>query len=183
MQIIEGFNPRKAPGPDGITSEIFILVFKSIPNTVTSIYNECLKRGCFPQDWKKAKIIPIAKPGKEDNLDPSRYSTISLFKIGGMVLETLLINRIMHHVYNIEFLNDNQYGCAPQKGTTVAAMAAKQFIEPELERGRVIIMASLDVKGALDSIWWPAILKGLRRQMSPKSLPTCTRLLQGQKRS
>jgi hypothetical protein len=36
-QIIEGFNPRKAPGPDGITSEIITLVFKSIPTTVTSI--------------------------------------------------------------------------------------------------------------------------------------------------
>jgi hypothetical protein len=48
-QIIEGFNPRKAPGADGITSEILILVFKSIPKTVTSVYNECLKKGCFPK--------------------------------------------------------------------------------------------------------------------------------------
>jgi len=36
-QIIEGFNPSKAPGPNGITSEILILVFKGIPKTVTSI--------------------------------------------------------------------------------------------------------------------------------------------------
>jgi hypothetical protein len=35
-QIIEGFNPRKAPGPDGITSEILMLIFKYIPKTVTS---------------------------------------------------------------------------------------------------------------------------------------------------
>jgi hypothetical protein len=44
-QIIESFNPRKALGPDVITSEIVTLIFKSIPKTVTSIYNECLKRG------------------------------------------------------------------------------------------------------------------------------------------
>jgi len=49
-----------------------------------------------------------------------------------------------------DFLNDNQYGFTPQKSTTDAAVAAKQFIEPELERGRVVIMASLDVKGAFD---------------------------------
>ena len=41
-QIREGFNPRKAPGPDGITSEILTLTFKSSPKTVTSIYNERL---------------------------------------------------------------------------------------------------------------------------------------------
>jgi len=97
-QIVEGFNPRKAPGPDGITSEILILVFKSISKTVTSIYNECLKRGCIAKNWKIAKIIPIANPGKEDSLDPSKCGPISLLNIGGKVLEKLLINRIMHNV-------------------------------------------------------------------------------------
>jgi hypothetical protein len=48
-QIIEGFNSRKAPGPDGITSEILTLVFKSLPKTVTSIYNENSRRGVFPK--------------------------------------------------------------------------------------------------------------------------------------
>jgi hypothetical protein len=35
----EGFNPKKAPGPDGITSDILTLVFKIIHKTTTSIYN------------------------------------------------------------------------------------------------------------------------------------------------
>jgi len=48
-QIIEGLKPRKAPGPDGITSEILKLVFKSIPKNLTSIYNERLRSGCFPK--------------------------------------------------------------------------------------------------------------------------------------
>jgi hypothetical protein len=74
-QTIEGFNPRKAAGPDGITSEILTLIFKSIPKT--SIYNECLKRGCFPNNWKMAKIIPITKPGKGESSDPSKYRPIS----------------------------------------------------------------------------------------------------------
>jgi len=69
QQIIEDFNPRKAPGPDGITSDILTLVFKSIPKTVTSVYNECLY---LPKEWKIAKIIPIIKPGKEDSQDPSK---------------------------------------------------------------------------------------------------------------
>jgi hypothetical protein len=78
-----------------------------------------------------------------------------------------MINRIMHHVYKIDFLNDNQFGFTPQNSTTDAAMAVKQFIQPELERGRVVIMASLDVKGAFDEAWWPAILKGLRDAKCP----------------
>jgi len=49
-------------------------------------------------------------------------------------------------------------------------MAVKQFIDPELESGRVVIMASLDVKGAFDAAWWPAILKGLRDAKCPQNL-------------
>jgi len=36
----------------------------------------------------------------------------------------------------IGYLNDNHFGFTPQKSTTDAAMAVKQFIESELERGR-----------------------------------------------
>ena len=102
-QIIEGINSRKAPGPDRITSETLLLIFKSIPKTVTSIYNECLKRGCFPRNRTVAKIITVTKPGKEDSFDPSKYCPISFLNIGGKVLEKLLINRVMHHINKIEY--------------------------------------------------------------------------------
>ena len=167
---IEGFNPKKAPGPDGITSDILTLVFKSIPKTTTSIYNECLKRGYFPKEWKIAKIIPIVKPGKENSLDPSKYRPISLLNIGGKVLEKLLINRIMHYTYKNGYINDNQYGFTPQKSTTDAAMVVKEFLEPELVKGKVAIMVSLDVQGAFNAAWWPAILKGLRDAECPRNL-------------
>jgi len=169
-QIIEGFKPRKAPGPDGITSEILKLVFKSILKTLTSIYNKCLRSGCFPKDWTIAKIIPVAKPGREDSLDPSKYRPISLLNLGGKVLEKLLIKRIMYYLYKTDFLNDNQYGFTPQKSMIETAMLVKQYIEPELERGRVVIMASLGVKGAFDSASWPAILKGLSDAKCPRNL-------------
>jgi hypothetical protein len=182
-QIIESFNPRKAPGPDGITSKILTLIFKSIPKSVTSIYNECLKRRCFPKNWKIAKIIPITKPGREGSLDPSKYRPISLLNIGGKVLEKLLINRIMHHVYKTDFLNDNQFGFTPRKSTTDAAMAVKQFIEPGLERGSVVIMASLDVQGAFDATWWPTILNGLRDAKCPRNLYQLTQDYFGDRRA
>jgi hypothetical protein len=68
----------------------------------------------------------------------------------------------MHYIYKIEYINDSQNGFTPQKSIIDAAMAVKQFIEPELEKGKVVIAASLDVKGAFDAAWWRAILKGLR---------------------
>jgi hypothetical protein len=62
----------------------------------------------------------------------------------------------------------------PQKNTTDAAMEARNFIEPQLEKGRVVIMVSLDVRGAFDSAWCPAILKGLRDAQCPRNLYNLT---------
>ena len=56
----------------------------------------------------------------------------------------------MHHLHQTEFLNKNQYGITPQTKTTDAAMEVRKFIEPQLEKGRVVIMVSLDVRGAFD---------------------------------
>ena len=57
------------------------------------------KKGCFPQRWKVAKIIPTIKPGKEYSTDPSKYRSISFLNIAGKVLEKILINRINYHLY------------------------------------------------------------------------------------
>jgi hypothetical protein len=89
----------------------------------------------------------------------------------------------MYHIYQTGFLNDNLFGFIPQKSTTDAAMAVNQFIEPELERGRVAIMVSLDVKGAFDAAWWPGILKGLREAKCPRNLYQLTQDYFGERRA
>ena len=50
---------KKAPGPDGITSETLKLVYKVIPKTITSNYNGCLKTGCFPTNWKTREYFQL----------------------------------------------------------------------------------------------------------------------------
>jgi len=67
-----------------------------MPKTITSIYKNAWKEDASQKKWKIAKIIPVTKPGKEDNLDPFKYLPILLLNIGGKELEKLLINRIMH---------------------------------------------------------------------------------------
>jgi ribonuclease HI len=168
--VIDSFNQKKAPGIDGFTGGIYQRMIQLFPRTTTTIYNQCLKRGCFPKKWKVAKVILITKPTKEKSLDPSKYRPISLLNIGGKILEKLLINRINHHLYKHKLLTDKQYGFTPQKNTIDAIMEAKSFIEPVLENRGIVILASLDVQGAFDSAWWPGIIHGLRDLNCPRNL-------------
>jgi len=82
---------------------------------MTATYNACLRTGRFPVNWKIAKILPIAKPGREKNADTSKSRPISLLNTEGKVLERLLSKRITHHLYTTEYLNENQYGFTPQR--------------------------------------------------------------------
>jgi len=123
-QTIESFNRKKAPGMDGIASEICLRTFNKFPRIVTAIYKQCLKRGSFSSRWKTANI-PIAKPGQDNSLEPSKYRPLSLINIGGKVLEKTLMNGINHHTYKNELLIVGQYGFTPQKSTTDAAMEGK----------------------------------------------------------
>ena len=77
-------------------------------------------------------MISIIKPGKEKCNDVSKYRPISLPNIWGTLLERLMIDRVLFHIYSNDMFNDNQYGFTPQRGTVDAAMDVKNFIEESL---------------------------------------------------
>jgi hypothetical protein len=172
---IESMGNKTAPGEDGITGESYKSTFGIFPNYVTALCNGCLRRGVFPARWKRAKLVPITKPGKENNEDVSKFRPVSLLNTGRKVLEKVLINRINHYVYSHDFMNTNQYGFTPQRSTINAAMAVKEFVEEGLVAGELIALVSLDVKGAFDAAWWPSILNGLKACGCPKNLHNLTK--------
>ena len=161
---------KKAPGEDGISNEVWKGVSAILPKYLTAIYNGCLKEGVFPKRWKKSKIIPIVKPGKEGSDEVNKFRPISLFNSGGKVLEKLMIGRINHHVYSREYMRNNQYGFRPQKSTVDAPMAIKDFVKESLEAGEVIVLVSLDVQGPFDAAWWPGVLREMKKCMCPRKL-------------
>jgi hypothetical protein len=102
------------------------VISTSVYTQLHTIYNECLIRGTFPKKWKKVKIVPITKPGQENSMEVTKFRPISLINGAGKVMEKLLTNRIMHHVYRNELLNGDQYGFIPQKNAIDAALLVKE---------------------------------------------------------
>jgi len=173
--VVMSMGKDKAPGEDGIPSEVLKSLVEIFPRYMTAIYNGCLSKGTFPQRWKKALVIPITKPGKAESEEASKFRPIILLNTGRKVLENLLINRINHHVYLQGHMNENQFSFRLQKSTIDAAMVVKEFVQDSLAEGDVIALVSLDVQEAFDAAWWPAILKEMRDCGSPKNLYKLTK--------
>ena len=132
--VLEKFDPCKAPGEDALNSEVLLHTFRSFPILFMQIYNESLRKGLFPKQWKRSIILPIVKPGKEGISEASKYRQISLLNVGGKVLKKLLIDRINHHLHSNSLLKKKQFGFLPQKSTVDAAMAAKEFAQAQLQQ-------------------------------------------------
>mgnify|MGYP000710512375 CR=1 FL=1 len=145
--VIEGMEKNKAPGENGVTSGILRYVHKLLPMLSTAIYNGCLRTGCFPRIWKRAKIIPIVKPDKATSDEVSKFRPITLLHMAAKVLEKLLINRVMHHVYSRNLMNCNQFGFTPQTNTIDALITLKNFVEENINDKLYVVclLISLDV--------------------------------------
>jgi len=162
-------NNKRTPGEDGINGEVYKSAFEFLPRFITAMYKCCLQRGVFTKRWKRANLIPTVKPGKEKSDEIPNYRPINLLNTGGKVLEKLLIKRSNHHFLAQDNMSKIQFGFSSQRSTTDAAMAVKEFIEVGLSAGEILVLISLDVKGAFDAAWWSSIQNVLKVITTPKT--------------
>ena len=73
---------------------MFKICGKSIIKPVQIIYKQCLEKDCFPDEWKKVKIVLVQK--KKDKQLLENYRPISILPICGKVLERLIYNLKAH---------------------------------------------------------------------------------------
>ena len=53
----------KSIGPDGLSARFLKEISNEIAEPLTKLYNDSLRTGCIPSDWKKSYITPVFKGG------------------------------------------------------------------------------------------------------------------------
>ena len=67
---------KKATGCDNIPGKILRLAHNELTTTLTSLINNCMGRGIFPDNMKRAEVSPSYK--KSDNLMKGNYRPVSV---------------------------------------------------------------------------------------------------------
>ena len=91
-KIINNLDLDKAHGHDMLSIGMIKLCGNSICKPLSIIFNDCLKVGKFPSDWKKAHVVPIHKKGDKQCLE--NYRPISLLPICSEIFERLIYNEL-----------------------------------------------------------------------------------------
>ena len=92
MKVIQKLDPNKAHGQDNISIRMIKICGKSICIPLRKIFEECLRTGTFPLEWKKGNVVPIFK--KVDKEIYKNYRPVSLQPIFGKILERLIFEEM-----------------------------------------------------------------------------------------
>lgn len=157
----------KAPGPDGIPPEIIKLLIKNIPETLLAIMNNILKKQKIPKKFKEAKVILIWKSGKSPETATS-FRTICLINTLAKLFELLIKLRLECEVNDRKGLHERQFGFRKGKSTLKALEWIKKRVENTPKRWLIII--TIDVRNAFNSLSWEKTIKALKDMKISKYL-------------
>lgn len=69
-------------------------------------------------------------------------------------------------------LNSRQYGFFPQRGAEDALYDLVEHVRREIlsTQKKSVLIVSLDIEGAFDNAWWPALKTQLRERKCPRNI-------------
>ena len=145
---IKEMKPGKSPGLDRIYSEYLKAGGEPLTNALLYLFNQILKTGEIPKEFKEALIIVIHK--KNSRLDCGNYRPISLLSHIYKVFMSIISSRIKHDLYSS--FPASQAAYQPKRGTIEQILALEQIIEKSIEFNNPVHIAFIDFTKAFDSI-------------------------------
>ena len=166
----------KAPGPDGVQNELFLLLDDDNIRLLLDFYNAIWEKGEVPADWKEAIVVSIYK-GKGVDTDPANYRPISLLNSIYKVFASMLQSRLS--AIHESHLRQTQYGFRAGRSTQHPLFILRRVMEWSEMTSTTIHPLFLDWKQAFDSVDHNALIVGLRRfGVSDKALKIISSLYQ-----
>ena len=149
IRIISKLNSN-TPGHDEICLKDIQPVIDILINPLTHITNLSLLQGVFPEELKKAKIIPLYKAN--DPMLFSNYRPISLLPLFSKVFERIMYNRLIEFVNKYKILYKYQFGFRKDHSTYMALIILIDKITAALDRGEFTIAVLIDFRKAFDTV-------------------------------
>ncbi|UYV61721.1 hypothetical protein LAZ67_1006162 [Cordylochernes scorpioides] len=149
---------QKAPGSDNISNNMIIYAYPRISIILHQIFEKCISLGYFQDYWKNScvKIIP---KGDKTSYDVSKsYRPISLLSNISKIFENVIKNKLTTFYDENNLMSHRQHGFSRHKSTITSMKELTETILEHKQRELKALIA-VDLSGAFDNAWWPAIIK------------------------
>lgn len=143
----------------------FILhqVSSMISKTLTSLINQILKTGHFPETWKKVIIRPLLKKTNLDPTETKNYRPIAALPIASKILEKHLNRTLTKYLATNNLLDSSQHGFRSGHSTESALVIATEEIRRVVDGGGRAVLVLLDLSAAFDTVNHGVLVQRLRQ--------------------
>lgn len=170
IRVIKSLPKRKAPGPDGITSELAQTLESLTPGFMGPFVKASLEIGYHPKEWRKAWGVPIPKHGKKDYSKAKAYRTISLLNVLGKITEKVAADTLTDHLELGGYLSDSQFGGRRKRAAIDAVARLIVTVEEAWKKNLVVGALFMDIKGAFPTTNVDVLVAKLRHYQVPENM-------------
>lgn len=167
--VFRKLNNKKSSGLDGIPN----IVLKHLPSYFISqyctIFNNALNLFYFPNQWKTAKVIPLAKKDK-DSSDPASYRPISLMPNISKVFEVVVKRSLTRFCDANDIIPNCQFGFRYKHSTVHAITKFTSDICWHRNSKRFVGACLIDLEKAFDTVWREGLIYKLLQKTFPSHL-------------
>ena len=111
LAIIKKLDPNKAHGCDNIAIKMIEICSQSLTLPLKIIFEHSIKKGKFPEIWKKANVVPVHE--RENRMLVKNYRPISLLPIFEKMFEGVIYNSLFNYIQSNRLFTPSQSGFLP----------------------------------------------------------------------
>jgi hypothetical protein len=129
--------------------------------------------GKVPREWKSATVVPIHKKGNKR--EAGKYRPVSLTSIPCKVLESVIKDRRMEHLFYNNLIKDMQHGFMPGRSYATNLVSFLESVTEAKDSGKSVDVIYLDFSKAFDKVPHKRLMaklrgKGISEEMSDRIL-------------
>ena len=153
LSIINSLNSSKAHRYDNISIKMIKICNEAVTIPLKIIFEGSLKKGIFPDIWKKGNIIPAHK--KEDKTLINNYRPISLLPIFGKIFERVIYNSLFNYFLSNKLFTPSQSGFLPGDSCIAQLLSIIHEIQTAFDENPTVDVRGvfLDISKAFAKVW------------------------------
>ena len=147
---LKTLNKCKSAGPDGIHPAIVQPLADVITGPITLLFQESIRLGMVPDDWRRATVVAIHKKGSRNKVE--NYRPVSLTSILCKCLERIIRKQVCTYLISNKLLAPAQHGFVQRRSCLTNLLAFLDEVTNRLDNGRTVEVCYLDFQKAFDSV-------------------------------
>jgi hypothetical protein len=163
IDIILSLHPEKAHGWDDLSIRMIKMCGKTLSKPLAIIFRNCIKKGIFPNKWKKANVIPIFKKDKKHFV--KNYRPISLLPIFAKIFERIIFKDLYSHLISNSLITNKQSGFIRGDSTINQLLSITHMIHLSFDCDipKEVRSVYLDISKAFDKVWHKGLIFKLKQ--------------------